>query len=96
MLKLVTAFEDAPSLRLLLGAIATQPWLDVIIAAGLTWAAHSSVAVVLLIMSLAAKGVVPLDAAFALVFGANLGTALSARDTGSGDRCGGKGGTASR
>ena len=41
LLDLVTPFEDAPSLRLLLGAIATQPWLDVVIAAGLTWAAHS-------------------------------------------------------
>ncbi len=77
LLYLVTPFEDAPSLRLLLGAIATQPWLDVIAAAGLTWAAHSSVAIVLLVMSLAAKGVVPPDAAFALVFGANLGTALN-------------------
>jgi phosphate:Na+ symporter len=77
LLELVTPFEDAPSLRLLLGAIATQPWLDVIIAAGLTWAAHSSVAIVLLVMSLAAKGVVPPDAAFALVLGANLGTAFN-------------------
>ena len=77
LLNLVTPFEDSPSLRLLLGTIATEPWLDVIIAAGLTWAAHSSVAIVLLVMSLAAKGVVPPDAAFALVFGANLGTALN-------------------
>jgi len=77
LLDLVTPFEDAPSLRLLLGAIATQPWLDVVAAAGLTWAAHSSVAIVLLVMSLAAKGVIPPDAAFALVFGANLGTALN-------------------
>ena len=77
LLGLITPFEDAPSLRLLLGAIATQPWLDVFAAALLTWAAHSSVAIVLLVMSLAAKGVVPPDAAFALVFGANLGTALN-------------------
>ncbi len=77
LLDLVTPFEDAPSLRLLLGAIATEPILDVLIAAGLTWAAHSSVATVLLVMSLAAKGVVPPHAAFALVFGANLGTALN-------------------
>lgn len=77
LLGLVTPFEDAPSLRLLLGAVVTQPWLDVIIAAGMTWAAHSSVAIVLLVMSLAAKGVVPPDAAFALVFGANLGTAIN-------------------
>lgn len=77
LLELVTPFEDAPSLRLLLGAVATEPVLDVILAAGLTWAAHSSVAIVLVVMSLAAKGVVPPHAAFALVLGANLGTAIN-------------------
>jgi phosphate:Na+ symporter len=74
---LLDPFEDTPSLRLLLGAVSTQPVLDVILAAGLTWAAHSSVAVVLLTMSFAAKGVVPPHAAFALVLGANLGTAIN-------------------
>jgi phosphate:Na+ symporter len=74
---LLDPYEDIPSLRLLMGAVATQPVLDVILAAGLTWAAHSSVAVVLLIMSFATKGVVPPHAAFALVLGANLGTAIN-------------------
>jgi phosphate:Na+ symporter len=74
---LLTPYEDAPSLRMLLGAISTQPVLDVILAAGMTWAAHSSVAVVLVVMSFAAKGTVPPDAAFALVLGANLGTAIN-------------------
>ena len=64
-------------LQILLGAIATQPVLDVILAAGLTWAAHSSVAVVFVVMSFAAKGTVPPEAAFALVLGANLGTAIN-------------------
>src|SRR5580698_9043237 len=75
--ELLTPYEDAPSLRMLLGAISTQPVLDVILAAGLTWAAHSSVAVVLVVMSFASKGVVPPHAAFALVLGANLGTAIN-------------------
>lgn len=70
-------FEDVPNLRLILGAIATQPFLDVVLAAGLTWAAHSSVAVVLVVMSFAAQGTVPPIAAFALVLGANLGTAIN-------------------
>jgi phosphate:Na+ symporter len=77
LLTLITPYEDVPSLRLLMGAVATQPILDVILAAALTWAAHSSVATVLLIVSLAANGVVPPHAAFALVLGANLGTALN-------------------
>jgi phosphate:Na+ symporter len=76
-INLLTPYEDVPSLRLLLGAIATQPMLDVVLAAGLTWAAHSSVAVVLLVMSFAAKGTIPPEAAFALVLGANLGTAIN-------------------
>ena len=77
LLALLTPFEDVPSLRLLLGAIATQPIIDVIIAAAVTWVAHSSVATVLLTMSLATQGVVPPHAAFALVLGANIGSALN-------------------
>jgi phosphate:Na+ symporter len=77
LLMLVTPYEDVPSLRMLMGAIATQPIIDVILAAVLTWAAHSSVATVLLAVSFAAKGVVPPEAAFALVLGCNLGTALN-------------------
>ena len=77
LVSLVTPYDDVPSVRLLLGAIATAPVLDVLLAAGLTWAAHSSVAMVLLVMSFAAKGAVPPDAAFALVLGANLGTAIN-------------------
>ncbi|HTH96684.1 MAG TPA: Na/Pi cotransporter family protein [Stellaceae bacterium] len=74
---LLEPYEDVPSMRMLLGVVSTQPLLDVILAAALTWAAHSSVAIVLLIMSFAAKGAVPPDAAFALVLGANLGTAIN-------------------
>ncbi|MEA2729515.1 MAG: phosphate:Na+ symporter [Acetobacteraceae bacterium] len=74
---LLMPYETVPSLRAFLGAVSTQPVLDVILAAGLTWAAHSSVAVVLLVMSFATKGTVPPEAAFALVLGANLGTAIN-------------------
>ncbi|MDE1148891.1 MAG: Na/Pi cotransporter family protein [Azospirillaceae bacterium] len=77
LLAIITPYEDAPSLRMLLGAIATEPVVDVILAAVLTWAAHSSVAVVLLVMSLATQSAVPPQAAFALVLGANLGTAIN-------------------
>jgi len=77
LLSMIIPFEDVPSLRILLGAVTTDPLIDILLAAGLTWAAHSSVAVVLLIMSFAAQAVVPPHAAFALVLGANLGTALN-------------------
>jgi phosphate:Na+ symporter len=77
LISLMTPFEDAPSLRILLGAVSTEPVLDVLLAAALTWAAHSSVAVLLVVMSLAAQGAVPPQAAFALALGANLGTAIN-------------------
>ena len=77
LLGFLTPFEDAPSLRMFLGALATEPVLALLLAAVVTWAAHSSIAVVLLVMSLAAKGVVPPAAAMALVLGANLGTAIN-------------------
>ncbi|WP_028223281.1 Na/Pi cotransporter family protein [Paraburkholderia oxyphila] len=77
LLELMTDYEDAPNLRMLLGAASTVPLVDVLLAAGLTWAAHSSVAIVLLIMSMCAQNVVPPEAAFALVLGANLGTAVN-------------------
>ncbi len=51
--------------------------LAAFVAAVLAWAAHSSVAVVLLAMSLAAEGTAPVAACLAFVLGANLGTALN-------------------
>jgi phosphate:Na+ symporter len=77
LLDLMTGYESSPTLAALLGLISSSWLLDVCLAAALTWAAHSSVAIVLLIMSLATKGIVPPDAAFALVLGANIGTAIN-------------------
>ena len=77
LLDLTMVYENSPVFDMLLSAISASWLLDVCLAAILTWAAHSSVAIVLLIMSLATKGVVPADAAFALVLGANLGTAIN-------------------
>lgn len=69
--------EKAPSVRVLLQAITGDPVMCIIIAALLTWAAHSSVATVLLIMSLALSHFVTPPAALALVLGANLGSAIN-------------------
>lgn len=77
LLALITPYESARDLQTLLAMISGQPVLDVIVAAVLTWATHSSVAIVLLIMSLASRHVVPAAAALALVLGANLGTAIN-------------------
>ncbi|GAA4343023.1 Na/Pi cotransporter family protein [Pigmentiphaga soli] len=70
-------YRELPALRAVLGALSDQPVLAVLLAAALAWAAHSSVAVVVLVMSFAAQGIVPPDTAFALVLGANLGTAIN-------------------
>jgi phosphate:Na+ symporter len=69
--------EQAPAVRSLLASITNDPVLCIVIAAALTWAAHSSVAVVLLIMSLAYSQFVTPEAALALVLGANLGSAIN-------------------
>src|SRR5580698_5893242 len=69
--------EQAPAVRTLLGSITGDPILCILIAAALTWAAHSSVTVVLLVMSLAYSHFVTEPAALALVLGANLGSAIN-------------------
>ena len=77
LLGIMTVYENSPILSMVLSAVSASWLLDVCLAAVVTWAAHSSVAIVLLTMSLATKGVIPADAAFALVLGANLGTAIN-------------------
>ena len=69
--------EEAPLARSLLASVTQDPVFCIVIAAALTWAAHSSVAVVLLIMSLAYSHFVSAEAALALVLGANLGSAIN-------------------
>jgi phosphate:Na+ symporter len=69
--------ESAPLMRELFAAVTGDPIIEILIAAVLTWAAHSSVATVLLTMSLAQAGIVTPVSAFALVLGANLGSAVN-------------------
>ena len=69
--------ENAPGARLFMNAITGDPVLCIIIAALVTWLVHSSVASVLLIMSLAYAHFVTPYAALALVLGANLGSAIN-------------------
>lgn len=69
--------ESAPRVRLMMDAITGDSVLCVIIAAAITWAVHSSVASVLLIMSLAYAHFISPVAALALVLGANVGSAIN-------------------
>lgn len=85
LVQLFAPLQDANLLRILLGALSGQPVIALLLAAVLAWAAHSSVAVVVLIMSLASHGLVTPSLAFALVLGANLGTSINPILEGSGD-----------
>jgi phosphate:Na+ symporter len=69
--------EGAEDIRQLLIALTRDPLLNLALAAALTWAAHSSVAVVLFVGSLCAAGVVTPEASLAMTLGANLGSALN-------------------
>jgi phosphate:Na+ symporter len=73
-----TPLEGSTVVAELLGALGSEPAIAVLVAALLTWLCHSSLAVVLLIATFAATGVVGVPLAFALVLGANLGGGLPA------------------
>ena len=69
--------ENAPGVRIFMNAITGDPALCIVIGAAVTWAVHSSVASVLLVMSLAYAQFISPFAALALVLGANLGSAIN-------------------
>ncbi|WP_323017167.1 Na/Pi cotransporter family protein [Castellaniella sp.] len=78
--ELVSMFEplnSAPMLGTALEALGEAPLLALLASTALTWASHSSVAVVVLIMSLAHHGLADPTLAYTLVLGANLGTAIN-------------------
>lgn len=68
--------RQSETLPLLLAPLADDPILALLFAALLTWLFHSSVAMVLLVMSFAATGVVAPALAVALVLGANVGSGI--------------------
>lgn len=77
LLVTIAPAENAPMLRRMLAMLTADPVVAVMLAALLSWAAHSSVAAILLIASLAGGGVIGPEAAVAMVAGANLGSAVN-------------------
>ncbi len=69
--------RDSPLIGEVFGALSGQPAVSILLAALLTLLSTSSLAVILLVISFTANGVVGLDVAFALVLGANLGSAVT-------------------
>jgi phosphate:Na+ symporter len=77
LLLLFARLEGSPFMHQLLELARQTPLSDLLLATLLAWAAHSSIAVVLVVMSLMAQGSLSPEAAFAMVLGANLGTAIN-------------------
>ncbi|MBY0333173.1 MAG: Na/Pi cotransporter family protein [Acetobacteraceae bacterium] len=77
MVESMAPVEASPTLRQGLALIAAQMLPNLLLAAIIAWAAHSSVAAVLFVASLASSGVVGAEAAVAMVLGANLGSAMN-------------------
>jgi phosphate:Na+ symporter len=77
LLDTLSPAENAPGVRVFMSAVTGDPVLCILIGALVTWAVHSSVASVLLIMSLAFAQFISPYAALALVLGANLGSAIN-------------------
>jgi phosphate:Na+ symporter len=67
---------EAPVVRALLAALPQDVLLDMLVGAVLAVLSYSSLAIVLLVATLAVSGIVPVTVALGLVLGANLGSGL--------------------
>jgi len=69
---------ESPAVRALLAALPTDVVIDILVGTILTVLSYSSLAIVLLVATLAVSGMVPVTVALGLVLGANLGSGLLA------------------
>lgn len=69
--------KDSALFRTILSGLAGEPMLGFLAATAVAWLVHSSLSIVLLVMSLAAAGALPAPLALALVLGANVGGSLA-------------------
>lgn len=65
--------QHSETLPVILKALETDPIFSVLVAIVLTWMAHSSLAIVLLLVSFVVSGVLPPHLGLAMVLGANIG-----------------------
>ncbi|MBO1904838.1 Na/Pi cotransporter family protein [Microvirga sp. 3-52] len=73
----IRPIESSKVIKDLLAVIAPDPLIMVLLSAIFAWLAHSSVAALLFIMSLAGAGVIDAHSALVMVLGANLGSSLN-------------------
>ena len=69
---------ESPAVRQLLASLTSDVWLDILVGAVLTVLSYSSLAIVLLVATLAGAGVFPIGVALGLVLGANVGSGVLA------------------
>lgn len=69
--------KSSETLPLILAPLNNDPFLSVIVGALLTWLFHSSLAIVLLLMSMVGTDVIPLHLALMMVLGANIGGVIA-------------------
>ncbi|HPQ50913.1 MAG TPA: Na/Pi cotransporter family protein, partial [Alphaproteobacteria bacterium] len=69
--------KESDTLPLILAPLDHDPFFSVLVGAVLTWLFHSSLAIVLLLMSMVHTEVVPLHLALMLVLGANIGNVIA-------------------
>ena len=68
---------QSQTMNIVLEALSRDMIMAVLIAIVVTWLAHSSLATVLLLVSLVSSGVIPTDLALAMVLGANIGGGIA-------------------
>jgi phosphate:Na+ symporter len=69
--------KNSGTLPLILAPLDTDPILAVLVGVILTWVFHSSLAIVLLLMSMVGADVIPIHLALMMVLGANIGNVIA-------------------
>ena len=69
--------EASKSLPVLLQPLESDHVAAILVSAALTWLSHSSLSIVLLLMTMASNNVIPVSLALAMVLGANLGGTIA-------------------
>lgn len=69
--------RDSPTFHSIASSLDGEPLLGILLAACMAWLAHSSLSIILLVMSLSAAHTIPLPLALVFVLGANIGGAIS-------------------
>lgn len=69
--------REGPTLSVLLTPLVDEPILAILVGALLAWLAHSSLTVIVLVMTLVSLHVVGIQLALALVLGANIGSSIT-------------------